>query len=83
MLDMGHSDRSAVLIFYAWTAIVGLTMLLMYDFSVYVTPGEYWPAIVFGVVGATACLIVTLMPAARRRRPAATSVAPATLETTP
>ena len=30
MLDMGHTDRDAVLIFYAWTAIVGLAVLLMY-----------------------------------------------------
>ena len=30
MLDMGHTHRDAVLIFYAWTAIVGLAVLLMY-----------------------------------------------------
>jgi len=82
MLDMGHSDRSAVLIFYAWTAIVGLSMLLLYVFSVYVTPGEYWPAIVFGVIGAAACVVVTLMPATRRRR-TRTAVPEPRLETTP
>ena len=26
MLDMGHSDRDAVLIFYAWTAVVSLAV---------------------------------------------------------
>ena len=30
MLDMGHTDRDAVLIFYAWTAVVSLAVLLMY-----------------------------------------------------
>jgi UDP-GlcNAc:undecaprenyl-phosphate GlcNAc-1-phosphate transferase len=79
MLDMGHSDRGAVLVFYAWTAIVGFSMLLMYVFSVYVTPGDYWPGIVFGVAGVIACLVVTFLPTARRRRAPAAS-AP-TLET--
>ncbi|MFT4220987.1 MAG: MraY family glycosyltransferase [Microbacterium sp.] len=70
MLDMGHSDRGAVLIFYAWTAVVGLSMLLMYVFSIYITPGQYWPGIVFGAVGLAACLVVTFLPATRRRRAA-------------
>lgn len=68
MLDMGHSDRAAVLIFYAWTAVIGLSLLLMYVFSVYITPGDYWPGLVFGGVGIVACLVVTLLPATRRRR---------------
>ncbi|MFV0319890.1 MAG: MraY family glycosyltransferase [Microbacterium sp.] len=72
MLDMGHSDRGAVLIFYAWTFIVGLAMLLLYVFSVYITPGEYWPGIVFGGIGIIACLVVTFLPAARRRSAAGT-----------
>ena len=73
MLDMGHTDRGAVLIFYAWTAIVGFSMLLMYVFSVYITPGDYWPGIVFGGIGILACLIVTLLPTARRRAPVAST----------
>lgn len=73
MLDMGHSDRGAVLVFYAWTAIVGLSMLLLYVFSVYITPGDYWPGIVFGIVGIVACLVVTFLPTARRRRASAAS----------
>ncbi len=59
-------------------------MLLMYVFSVYVTPGSTGPPCVFGIVGATACLIVTLAVATRRRRAAAAPAAsPATVETTP
>lgn len=81
MLDVGHSSRSAVLIFYAWTAVIGLTVLLMYVFSVYVTPGEYWPALVFGGVGITACLIITFLPpSGRRQRPGSSSSVPTTME---
>ena len=68
MLDMGHTDRGAVLVFYAWTAVVGFSMLLLYVFSVYITPGDYWPAVVFGGIGILACLAVTLLPTVRRRR---------------
>jgi UDP-GlcNAc:undecaprenyl-phosphate GlcNAc-1-phosphate transferase len=67
MLDMGHSDRGAVLIFYAWTAIVGLAVLLMYIGTHQSWPGDYLLGIVYGVVGAAACLVVTLLPS---RRPA-------------
>ncbi len=69
MLDMGHSDRSAVLIFYAWTAIAGLTFLVMYIATRQNWFGQYWVGVAFGVVGAAACLTVTLTPS-RRRRPA-------------
>ena len=41
MLDMGHTDRDAVLIFYAWTAIVSLAVLLMYIGARREWPGEY------------------------------------------
>ncbi|KRA22344.1 UDP-N-acetylmuramyl pentapeptide phosphotransferase [Microbacterium sp. Root61] len=67
MLDMGHSDRDAVLIFYAWTAIAGLAVLLMYLGPLQNWPGQYWFGVLFGVVGIAACLVVTLLPA---RRPA-------------
>ncbi|MFE7846512.1 MraY family glycosyltransferase [Microbacterium sp. NPDC057407] len=67
MLDMGHSDRDAVLIFYAWTAIVSLSVLLMYIGTSEGWPGDYLLGVAFGVVGAAACLVVTLMPS---RRPA-------------
>jgi len=65
MLDMGHSDRDAVLIFYAWTAIVSLAFLLMYIGTQYEWPGDYLLGIMFGVVGAGACLVVTLLPSRR------------------
>ncbi len=67
MLDMGHSDRDAVLIFYAWTAIVSLAVLLMYIGTTADWPGQYILGLVFGVVGAAACLVVTFLPS---RRPA-------------
>ncbi|MEV8266580.1 MraY family glycosyltransferase [Microbacterium sp. NPDC076911] len=76
MLDMGHSDRDAVLIFYAWTAIFSLAVLLMYIGTQQEWPGNYLIGVVFGVVGIVACLVVTFLPS---RRPAP---APA-LENTP
>jgi len=66
MLDMGHTDRDAVLIFYAWTAVIGIAVLLMYIAVREDWPGTYWIGVAFGVVGAAACLIVTLMPSRRR-----------------
>ena len=66
MLEMGHSDRGAVLIFYAWTAIVGLAVLLMYIGTHQGWPGDYLLGILYGVLGAAACLIVTLLPSRRR-----------------
>ncbi|MBA8816528.1 UDP-GlcNAc:undecaprenyl-phosphate GlcNAc-1-phosphate transferase [Microbacterium halimionae] len=65
MLDMGHSDRDAVLIFYAWTSIVGIAVLLMYIATKLDWYGEYWIGVAFGVVGIAACLVVTLLPARR------------------
>jgi UDP-GlcNAc:undecaprenyl-phosphate GlcNAc-1-phosphate transferase len=68
MLDMGHSDRAAVLIFYAWTAIIGLAVLLMYLASRQGWPGAYWIGVAYGAVGAAACLVVTISPRKRRSR---------------
>lgn len=77
MLDMGHSDRDAVLIFYAWTAVVGLAVLLMYLGSREDWPGEYLLGVAFGAVGIVACLVVTLLPSRGRTRPAAADPASA------
>ena len=69
MLDMGHSDRDAVLIFYSWTALVSLSVLLMYIGTTLQWPGDYLFGVAYGVVGIAACLVVTFLPS--RRRPAA------------
>jgi len=81
MLDMGHTDRDAVLIFYAWTAVFSLAVLLMYIGTRENWPGQYLIGVAFGVVGAAACLVVTLLPS-WRRKPAvlAPSEDPQTLE---
>lgn len=77
MLDMGHSDRDAVLIFYSWTAVVSLAVLLMYIGTQEEWPGDYLLGVLLGAVGVIACLVVTLLPArsrpstARRGAPAA------------
>jgi UDP-GlcNAc:undecaprenyl-phosphate GlcNAc-1-phosphate transferase len=66
MLDMGHSDRDSVLIFYAWTAIVGLSLLLMYIATRQDWFGQYWIGVAYGAIGIAACLVVTFTPARRR-----------------
>lgn len=62
MLDLGHRHRDAVLIFYAWTAIISLTFLLMYIGTSQEWPGDYRLGLAFGVVGVVACTVVTLLP---------------------
>lgn len=66
MLDMGHTDLSAVLIFYAWTAVIGIAVLLMYIATRQNWFGQYWIGVIFGLVGVAACLVVTLPPSRRR-----------------
>jgi UDP-GlcNAc:undecaprenyl-phosphate/decaprenyl-phosphate GlcNAc-1-phosphate transferase len=63
LLDMGHSHFHAVLIFYAWTGVVSIGMLL-FSFSPTV---PVWVAIAFVVVGLVSCTAVTLAPLGRRR----------------
>ncbi|GAA3664644.1 MraY family glycosyltransferase [Microbacterium marinilacus] len=78
MLDLGHTDREAVLIFYAWTAVISLAVLLMYLATREEWFGQYWIGVAFGLVGVAACLVLTLMPT---RRTAAEPVpTPATQE---
>jgi UDP-GlcNAc:undecaprenyl-phosphate/decaprenyl-phosphate GlcNAc-1-phosphate transferase len=76
MLDMGHSDRQAVLIFYAWTAIAGLTFLLMYIATRQDWFGQYWIGVAFGIVGGAACLTVTLLPSRPASAPVAVAASP-------
>ncbi|MGB3376803.1 MAG: MraY family glycosyltransferase [Microbacterium sp.] len=66
MLDLGHRDRDAVLIFYAWTAVISLAVLLMYIATRQDWPGGYVVGVLFGIVGSAACLIVTLKPSRHR-----------------
>jgi UDP-GlcNAc:undecaprenyl-phosphate GlcNAc-1-phosphate transferase len=73
MLDLGHRHRDAVLIFYAWSAVISLTVLLMYIAGRQDWPGGYFAAVAFGVVGILACLIVTRTPLRARRAAASAS----------
>lgn len=75
LLDMGHSHVHAVVIFYAWTAVASLGMLL------FLVPerGLLIGSIVM-LVGFVVCTIVTLAPLSRRKAvEAAVQSAPAAL----
>lgn len=80
MLDLGHRDRDAVLIFYAWTAVISLAVLLMYVGAREDWIGQYLPGVVFGVVGIAACLVITLNPSGRRRPASGAAPEPRTVE---
>jgi len=67
MLDMGHKDRDAVVVFYAWTAVVSLGVLLMYMGTTEDWTGGYWFGVGYIAVGVAACVVVTFLPS----RPAA------------
>jgi UDP-GlcNAc:undecaprenyl-phosphate/decaprenyl-phosphate GlcNAc-1-phosphate transferase len=56
-----------VLIFYAWTAVIGISILLMYVATSQDWFGQYWIGVVFGLIGIAACLVLTLTPTHRRR----------------
>jgi UDP-GlcNAc:undecaprenyl-phosphate GlcNAc-1-phosphate transferase len=60
LLDMGHSHFHAVLIFYAWTAVVAVGCLL------FMFVPAVW-ALAFIVVGLVACTWVTLAPLTKRK----------------
>jgi UDP-GlcNAc:undecaprenyl-phosphate/decaprenyl-phosphate GlcNAc-1-phosphate transferase len=60
LLDMGHSHLHAVLIFYAWTAVLSVGCLLFFF-------EPYWMAIVFIAVGLIICAAITLAPLSRRK----------------
>jgi UDP-GlcNAc:undecaprenyl-phosphate GlcNAc-1-phosphate transferase len=72
LLDMGHSHLHAVLIFYAWTAVlaVGCVMLLFVP---------WWIALAVTLVGLVVCGTITLAPLSRRKAiEAAAQSSPAT-----
>ena len=60
LLDMGHSDVHAVLLFYAWTAVVSFGVL----FALFVP--TVW-ALLFVLVGLIVCTALTLAPLTRRK----------------
>ncbi len=80
MLDLGHRDRDAVLIFYAWTTVISLAVLLMYVGAREDWPGQYLPGVAFGLVGIVACLVITLNPTRRRKPTAAAEPDPRPVE---
>jgi UDP-GlcNAc:undecaprenyl-phosphate GlcNAc-1-phosphate transferase len=61
LLDMGHSHFHAVLIFYAWTAVVAFGALLFLFLT-------WWWALTAVVIGLIVCTLVTLAPISRRKR---------------
>jgi UDP-GlcNAc:undecaprenyl-phosphate GlcNAc-1-phosphate transferase len=74
LLDMGHSHLQAVLIFYAWTAVVAIGCVLLLF-------APWWIALIVTVLGLVVCTTVTLSPLSRRKAlEAAVQSAPATGE---
>ncbi len=62
LLDMGHSHLHAVLIFYGWTSVISVGLLLFF----FIRP--WWIPLVLIVLGLAACTVVTLAPLSRRKR---------------
>ena len=60
LLDMGHRDVHATLIFYAWTTVVSVGFLAF----IFVEP---WAAVLFIAVGLIVCTAITLAPLTRRK----------------
>ena len=60
LLDMGHSDVRAVLIFYAWTTVVAFGCLL------FIFVHAIW-AISFVALGLLICAVFTMTPLSRRK----------------
>jgi UDP-GlcNAc:undecaprenyl-phosphate GlcNAc-1-phosphate transferase len=60
LLDMGHSDIRAVLIFYSWTTVIAFGCLM------FIFVQAVW-AITFVAIGLVVCAIFTLAPLSRRK----------------
>jgi UDP-GlcNAc:undecaprenyl-phosphate GlcNAc-1-phosphate transferase len=67
LLDMGHSHLQAVLIFYAWTAVVSVGLLLFFVIK------PYWIAAVILVAGIVVCVFLTFAPVGQRKFASITS----------
>lgn len=62
LLDMGHTQRRAVLIFYAWASVIGGGALMAF----LVQPA--WLALIVVVAGMFVCTAFTVAPLTRRKR---------------
>lgn len=62
LLDMGHSHLHAVLIFYGWTSVISIGLLLFF----FIRP--WWIPLVLILLGLVACTFVTLAPLSKRKR---------------
>lgn len=83
MIDAGHAHRATVLVFYSWTAVISLSVLIMYIGTTKRWPGTYLWGIAYLVLGVIACAIVTFLPATRRARRVATPETPVPLTKEP
>ena len=63
LLDMGHSHLHAVLIFYAWTTMVSVSLLAV----LFVPPAQTWIVVAFLIFGLVVCSVITLAPLTRRK----------------
>lgn len=61
LLDMGHTQLRAVLIFYAWTVCIAVGALLGFILE------PSWIAIAFIAVGFVVCTVLTVAPMSRRK----------------
>ena len=62
LLNMGHSSRQAVLIFYLGTAVVSVVCLLTFTMQSFTLP------VIVLTIGTIVCLALTLLPLVRVRR---------------
>jgi len=53
--DFGHSHLGSVLVFYAWTALISSSFLLLFFY-------QGWLVTIYFVIGLLACLIYTAWP---------------------
>lgn len=67
LLDMGHSHLQAVLIFYAWTAVISVGLLLFFIIR------PYWIAAVIVLLGLIVCVFLTFAPLGQRKFASAAS----------
>lgn len=65
LLDMGHSQRWAVVVFYSWTAVVSVGALLAFAADLISIPIGL--VIGFVVIGFVVCTLVTMAPLSRRK----------------